>query len=84
CTEDHLCLVINNNSHSNRLEDIVFWYKADNDLDPFRVGDREFWRIHDRKYQGDIYEDPKTLVMYDLVNTFGSKSKYKVIMEKSH
>ena len=29
CTENYECLVINNNSKSNKLHDQVFWYKAD-------------------------------------------------------
>lgn len=28
CTEDYRCLVINNTSQSNKIEDQVFWYKA--------------------------------------------------------
>ena len=29
CTENYECLVINNNAKSNKLEDQVFWYKAE-------------------------------------------------------
>ena len=29
CTENFECLVVNNNAKSNKLEDQVFWYKAD-------------------------------------------------------
>ena len=29
CTEDYHCLVVNNNAKSNKLEDQVFWYKAE-------------------------------------------------------
>ena len=28
-TENYECLVINNNAESNKLEEQVFWYKAD-------------------------------------------------------
>jgi hypothetical protein len=42
CTENYECLVINNNSKSNKLEDQVFWYKADFHND-FRLGSKEFW-----------------------------------------
>ena len=44
CTENYECLVINNNSKSNRLHDQVFWYKADNHND-FRLGSKEFWDL---------------------------------------
>ena len=29
CTENYECLVIHNNAKSNKLQDQVFWYKAD-------------------------------------------------------
>ena len=44
CTEHYECLVINNNSKSNKLNDQVFYYKADNHND-FRLGSKEFWEL---------------------------------------
>jgi hypothetical protein len=44
CTEDYECLVINNNVQSNKLEDQVFWYKADI-RDNFKIGSREVWDL---------------------------------------
>lgn len=44
CTENFECLVINNNSKSNKLQDQVFWYKADMHND-FRLGAKEFWEL---------------------------------------
>ena len=44
CTENYECLVINNNSKSNKLTDQVFWYKADNHND-FKLGSKEFWDL---------------------------------------
>ena len=44
CTENFECLVINNNSKSNKLFDQVFWYKADNHGD-FKLGSKEFWEL---------------------------------------
>jgi hypothetical protein len=44
CTENYECLVINNNSKSNKLQDQVFWYKAENHND-FRLGSKEFWEM---------------------------------------
>jgi len=44
CTENYECLVINNNSKSNRLNDQVFYYKADNHND-FHLGSKEFWEL---------------------------------------
>jgi hypothetical protein len=46
CTENYECLVINNNAKSNKLEDQVFWYKAD-PRPSFRMGAKEFWDLSD-------------------------------------
>ena len=43
-TENYECLVINNNSKSNKLTDQVFWYKADAHNN-FRLGAKEFWEM---------------------------------------
>jgi hypothetical protein len=60
CTENYECLVINNNVKSNKLQDQVFWYKADNHTD-FKLGSKEFWELskgitsddEDEKYDPD-------------------------------
>ena len=56
CTENYECLVINNNSKSNKLADQVFWYKADAHND-FRLGSKEFWDLS--KNMGSDDEDEK-------------------------
>lgn len=64
-TENFECLVINNNSKSNKLQDQIFWYKAEN-RPSFKLGAKEFWEIS--KNMGSDDEDE----MYD-----PSKSKKK-------
>jgi hypothetical protein len=44
CTENFECLVINNNSKSNKLQDQIFWYKAQNH-GGFKLGSKEFWEL---------------------------------------
>ena len=44
CTENYECLVINNNVKSNKLNEQIFWYKAESHKD-FKLGSREFWEI---------------------------------------
>jgi hypothetical protein len=44
CTENFECLVISNNVKSNKLQDQVFWYKADPHND-FKLGSKEFWEM---------------------------------------
>ena len=52
CTEDYNCLVINNNAKSNKLEDQVFWYKANPHSD-FKIGATEFWKHHSNNFNDD-------------------------------
>ena len=44
CTENFECLVINNNAKSNKLQDQIFWYRAENRPD-FKLGAKQFWEI---------------------------------------
>ena len=46
-TENYECLVIHNNAKSNRLEDQVFWYKAEQHP-PFRMCDRKYWDLSEK------------------------------------
>ena len=43
CTENFGCIVVDNTSQSTKLEDTVYWYKADIHPD-FRIGSPEMWR----------------------------------------
>ena len=60
CTENYECLVINNNVKSNKLQDQIFWYKAENHQ-PFKLGSKEFWELSKNlgSDDEDMY-DPKT------------------------
>ena len=55
CTENYECLVINNNAKSNKIEDQVFWYKAEAHND-FNMGAPEFWQHHSENFNDD-YDD---------------------------
>ena len=62
CTENFECLVINNNSKSNKLQDQIFWYKAANHGN-FRLGSKEFWDLSkdiDSDEEDEIY-DPNSV-----------------------
>jgi len=59
CTENYECLVVSNNSKSNKLEDQVFWYKA-SAHNNFKLGSREFWELSknicsDDEDENDMY-----------------------------
>ena len=62
CTENFECLVINNNSKSNKLQDTIFWYKAANHGN-FRLGSKEFWELSkdiESDDEDDVY-DPNSV-----------------------
>jgi len=57
CTENYECLVLKVNAQSNKLEDQIFWYKAEAH-DNFKIGAKEFWAIHNNNInQSDDDED---------------------------
>ena len=49
CTENYECLVIDNTSKSNKIEDQVYWYKA-TAHESFKIGAPEFWQHHSNNY----------------------------------
>jgi len=77
CTENYECLVINNNSKSNKLHDQVFWYKADNHGD-FRLGSKEFWELS--KGMNDDDEEEK----YDPNNVKKRGAGPKISVKKTN
>lgn len=54
CTANYECLVIDNNTKSNKLEDQIYWYKA-NDHGGFRLCSKEIWEL--AKNIGDDSDD---------------------------
>lgn len=61
CTQNYECIVIDNTSQSAKLEDCVFWYKADTHPD-FRIGAPQFWQ-HSASYYRD--KDEEDINLYD-------------------
>ena len=74
CTENYECLVIHNNAKSNKLEDQVFWYKAEAH-DDFKVGDESFWeyskQLNAKNKDNDKGEE-------DYIFNKNKKEQYKV------
>ena len=64
CTENYECLVINNNAKSNKIEDQVFWYKAQSHP-PFKLGSKEIWAYSNKNYNGNIVRTPEDEVEWD-------------------
>ena len=76
CTENFECLVINNNVKSNKLQDQVFWYKADAHND-FKLGSKEFWELSKGMNSDD--EDEK----YDPGNAKKRGAGQKISVKKT-
>lgn len=60
---EHECLVICNNAKSNKLEDQVFWYKA-NPHGPFKVGSQAYWKYHQDHYKDDDQQGSFDITKY--------------------
>lgn len=60
-TSNHECLVIHNGSTSSKLEDQVFWYRAEPKGD-FRIGAPEFWRWHQELCENADDDDGEDLM----------------------
>ena len=63
CTSNYECLVIDNTTKSNKIEDMVFWYKADNHP-AFKLGAPEFWQHHSRNYDNSVDEEDTDINQY--------------------
>lgn len=56
CTQNYECLVVDNTSQSSKLEECVYWYKAEMHPD-FRIGAAEFWAHSANHYRGTDEEN---------------------------
>jgi hypothetical protein len=77
CTENFECLVIKNNAKSNKLNEQIFWYKAEAHKD-FKLGSKEFWEISKQMNSDDEDEqyDPKQAATRKGPNIKVKKSKW--------
>jgi hypothetical protein len=73
CTEDHNCLVIDNTSTSNKLEDQVFFYKA-KDNGPFKICSKKIWELNNDKYNQDV--------SFNNSNSYTTKKNTKLTVKK--
>lgn len=63
CTNNFECLVVNNRTTSNKLEDQVFWYKAPLNAQPFKLCSPQYWAL-DR--QCSKKDNDETEELFDL------------------
>jgi hypothetical protein len=57
-TEDYTALVINNRVQSNKMEDCLFWYKANpNKIPPnWKFGHKDAWNFNNERFD-PLYVD---------------------------
>jgi hypothetical protein len=77
CTENFECLVINTNSKSNKLEDQVFYYKAE-PHDDFKIGAEEYWKYHNENFEDEVHEDSNE----DVMSMNKKKNKTKILVKR--
>lgn len=53
CTANHGCLVMDNTTGSCNVEDCIYWYKAQLDVPPFKVGQPVFWHLSEKYVKSD-------------------------------
>lgn len=75
CTENFECLVINNTTKSNKLEDNVFWYKASTHP-PFKICNQTFWDM-----ANNMHDDERNEETFDS-KSFASKRKHVINVKK--
>ena len=76
CTENFECLVIHNGAKSNKIEDQVYWYRADNHGD-FRVCCPEAWEFSEQNFNPE--EDNEEQNLTDL---YRKKTKVNLKIKK--
>ncbi len=80
CTENFECLVIDNTSRSNKLEDQVFWYKAELRAD-FTIGSRELWELHNQTACDDDEADEE---LFDITSFRKKKNTPQLSVKKTY
>ena len=54
CCENYGVLVLDNTAPTSRVEDCLFWYRADTNLPPFTMGSSSFRRLASKHAKSDL------------------------------
>ena len=76
CTENYECLVVQTNALSNKLQDQVFWYKAQ-DRGNFKIGAKAFWDAN-KEYCDDSDDEDE---MFD-ASAYNKKNRTHISVKK--
>ena len=75
CTENFECLVLDNTSRSNKIEDCVFWYKAKPDR-IYRIGCPQIWAYAEKHYNEKYDNEEQTPLKIE------DKKKNSIVIKK--
>lgn len=78
-TQSYGCIVLDQTVPTNSIEDCVFWYKANIDLPPFKVGKPVFHQLSDK--HGKSESQKRREAAARAVSVFGSSRSAKEIAE---
>ena len=82
CTENYECLVINNKAKTNKLEDMVFWYKADGHPD-FKMGADILWKQNAHIVGADDSDDEEREDFLTRYANSKKKNKSRLMVKKT-
>lgn len=88
CTQDYGCVVIKNNSLSNKIEDCVFWYKAESH-EEFRTCSQKYWDLDKKiskkkKEESEVHENENDVDMLSNQREYLEADKYCVKKNKNY
>lgn len=76
-TNNYEALVLDNTSRSNKIEDQVFWYRADPNR-KFRMGSPAMWAFHKKAYNPKHDQDPEEDSKSQLKPASSSKPRIQI------
>lgn len=62
CTSDYNCLVLDATKPTNKLEEMVYWWKAP-EVPDFKAGSREYWEFHLMNFRNDDSDGEDDVVL---------------------
>ena len=83
CTANYSCMIMDNTSKSTEVEDTVFWYKADINPPPFRLGRECYWKMN-KKCQLSAEDMENELARQRGVLTDKNAGKITVVQTTDH
>ena len=83
CTQNYECLVVKTSGKSNKLQDQLFWYKAESHTN-FQAGHRTFWKFHNSNFNTkyEVENDKLEQNVQEFKQKYGKTKKLKVFVNR--